>query len=186
MFSYNNHKPIHNTELYYLHFLQQQHKPHNSHAPPNSRPTRSAPRLPLNINIHISPPPPKQHPPPPPTHSTLRLTRTTTTPGRNRHLSSGPGPSAADARIEEITELYATAQDEFEIAMEETEKQTVYAQDDRDAAREELEKVLEAYRAAVEGEDRELAEEVRRRIGHRVRELEMGVKRMEEMATEHD
>jgi hypothetical protein len=104
-----------------------------------------------------------------------------------RHLSSaGPGPSAADERIEEITELYATAQDEFEIAMEETEKQTVYAQDDRDAAREELEKVLEAYRSAVEGEDRELAEEVRRRIGHRVRELEMGVKRMEEMAIEHD
>ena len=104
----------------------------------------------------------------------------------NRHLSSGSGPSAADARIEEITELFATAQDEFEIAMEETEKQTVYAQDDRDAAREELEKVLEAYRAAVDGKDRELAEEVRRRIGHRVRELEMGVKRMEEMATEHD
>lgn len=102
-----------------------------------------------------------------------------------RNLSSA-GPSAADTRIEEITELYATAQDEFEIAMEETEKQTVYAQDDRDAAREELEKVLEAYRAAVEGEDRELAEEVRRRIGHRVRELEMGVKRMEEMAMEHD
>jgi rRNA-processing protein FCF1 len=61
--------------------------------------------------------------------------------------------------------LYATAQDEFEIAMEETEKGTVYAQEDRDAAREELEKVLEAYRSAVEGEDRELAEEVRRRIG---------------------
>ena len=60
-----------------------------------------------------------------------------------RNLSSA-GPSAADTRIEEITELYATAQDEFEIAMEETEKQTVYAQDDRDAAREELEKVLEA------------------------------------------
>ena len=104
----------------------------------------------------------------------------------SRHISSGSGPSAADARIEEITELFATAQDEFEIAMEETEKQTVYAQDDRDAAREELEKVLEAYRAAVDGEDRELAEEVRRRIGHRVRELEMGVKRMEEMAMEHD
>jgi hypothetical protein len=107
--------------------------------------------------------------------------------GSSRHLSSaGPGPSAADERIEEITELYATAQDEFEIAMEETEKQTVYAQDDRDAAREELEKVLQAYKSAVEGEDRELAEEVRRRIGHRVRELEMGVKRMEEMAIEHD
>lgn len=104
-----------------------------------------------------------------------------------RAASTAPsGPSAADARIEEITELYATAQDEFEIAMEETEKQTVYAQDDRNAAREELEKVLEAYRAVVEGEDRELAEEVRRRIGQRVRELEMGVVRMEEMAQEHD
>lgn len=104
-----------------------------------------------------------------------------------RNASTAPsGPSVADARIEEITELYATAQDEFEIAMEETEKQTVYAQDDRNAAREELDKVLEAYRAVVEGEDRELAEEVRRRIGQRVRELEMGVVRMEEMAQEHD
>jgi hypothetical protein len=108
------------------------------------------------------------------------------TPASTRSLSSNTGPSAADERIESITELYATAQDEFEIAMEETEKGTVYAQEDRDAAREELEKVLEAYRSAVEGEDRELAEEVRRRIGHRVRELEAGVKRMEEIATEHD
>jgi hypothetical protein len=108
------------------------------------------------------------------------------TPTSTRSLSSNQGPTAADERIESITELYATAQDEFEIAMEETEKGTVYAQEDRDAAREELEKVLEAYRSAVEGEDRELAEEVRRRIGHRVRELEMGVKRMEEIATEHD
>jgi hypothetical protein len=108
------------------------------------------------------------------------------TPTSTRSLSSNQGPSAADERIESITELYATAQDEFEIAMEETEKGTVYAQEDRDAAREELEKVLEAYRSAVEGEDRELAEEVRRRIGHRVRELEAGVKRMEEIATEHD
>jgi hypothetical protein len=107
-------------------------------------------------------------------------------PTSTRSLSSNTGPSAADERIETITELYATAQDEFEIAMEETEKGTVYAQEDRDAAREELEKVLEAYRSAVEGEDRELAEEVRRRIGHRVRELEAGVQRMEEIATEHD
>jgi hypothetical protein len=81
----------------------------------------------------------------------------------NRHLSStGPGPTAADQRIEEITELYATAYDEFEIAMEETEKQTTYA------------------------EDRELAEEVKRRIGSRVRELEMGVIRMEEAVIEGD
>lgn len=105
----------------------------------------------------------------------------------NRHLySTGSGPTEADARIEEITELYATAYDEFEIAMEETEKQTTYAESDRAAAREELDKVLEAYKAVVEGEDRELAEEVKRRIGSRVRELEMGVIRMEEAVIEHD
>jgi hypothetical protein len=107
--------------------------------------------------------------------------------GQNRHLSStGPGPTEADARIEEITELYATAYDEFEIAMEETEKQTTYAEGDRAAAREELDRVLEAYKSVVEGEDRELAEEVKRRIGSRVRELEMGVIRMEEAVIEGD
>lgn len=70
--------------------------------------------------------------------------------------------------------------------MEETEKNTTYAEADRAVAREELDKVLEAYKKVVEGEDRELAEEVRRRIGQRVRELEMGVVRMEEMVMEHD
>lgn len=100
-----------------------------------------------------------------------------------RYLSS---KSTADEKIEEITELYATAQDEFEIAMEETEKVSVYAEEDRKAAREELTKVQEAYRAVLEGQDRELAEEVKRRIGQRMRELEAGVQRMEEMALEQD
>jgi hypothetical protein len=131
--------------------------------------------------------------------TTSTLLRPQTTPARfashvhqpsvmgNRHLSStGPGPTEADARIEEITELYATAYDEFEIAMEETEKQTTYAEGDRAAAREELDRVLEAYKSVVEGEDRELAEEVKRRIGSRVRELEMGVIRMEEAVIEGD
>lgn len=70
--------------------------------------------------------------------------------------------------------------------MEETEKQTVYAQDDRDAAREEFEKMKEAFTKVVEGEDKEVAEEVRNRIGQRVRELEAGILRMEEIAQEHD
>jgi hypothetical protein len=94
--------------------------------------------------------------------------------------------SAADEKIEEITELYATAQDEFEIAMEETEKATVYAEEDRKAAREELTRVQEAYKQVVEGSDRELAEEVKRRIGQRIRELEQGVAHMEEMAMNQD
>ncbi|OQO12899.1 hypothetical protein B0A48_02363 [Cryoendolithus antarcticus] len=94
--------------------------------------------------------------------------------------------STADAAIEHITELFATAQDEFEIAMEETEKVSVYAQADRDAAREELGKVQEAYRKVVESGDVEVAEEVKRRVGHRIRELEGGVDRMEKMAIEQD
>lgn len=100
-----------------------------------------------------------------------------------RWLSS---KSTADEKIEEITELYATAQDEFEIAMEETEKATVYAEEDRKAAREELTRVQEAYRAVVEGQDSQVAEEVRRRVGQRIRELEQGVAAMEEMAMNQD
>lgn len=70
--------------------------------------------------------------------------------------------------------------------MEETEKATVYAEDDRKAAREELTKVQEAYRSVLEGPDESLAEEVKKRIGQRIRELEHGVKAMEEMAMNHD
>ena len=75
---------------------------------------------------------------------------------------------------------------QFEIAMEETEKQTVYAEDDRKAAREELDKVQEAYSAIIDGPDRELADEVKRRIGQRIRELDNAVKNMEELAMNQD
>lgn len=101
----------------------------------------------------------------------------------SRWLSS---KSPADEKIEDITELYATAQDEFEIASEETEKMSVYAEEDRKAAREELTRVQEAYRAVVEGEDQSLAEEVKKRIGQRIRELEQGVAAMEEKAQNQD
>jgi hypothetical protein len=94
--------------------------------------------------------------------------------------------SVADEKIEEITELFYTAQDEFEIAMEETEKVSVYAEEDRKAAREELTKVQEAYKSVVEGSDEQLAEEVKKRIGQRIRELENGVQAMEEMALNQD
>ncbi|GAB7358494.1 hypothetical protein MBLNU230_g2558t1 [Neophaeotheca triangularis] len=94
--------------------------------------------------------------------------------------------STADEEIDRITELFATAKDEFEIAYEETEKMSVYAQDDRDAAREELNGVLEAYKQVVEGDDLELADEVKRRIGQRIRELEQGVEAMEELAHNQD
>ncbi|KAI4271630.1 MAG: hypothetical protein LQ337_005875 [Flavoplaca oasis] len=76
---------------------------------------------------------------------------------------------------------YATAKDEFEIASEETDKKSVYAEDDRQAAREELDSLKEAFEAAIQGAN---GEEVRRRVGNRIRELEQGVVAMEERAME--
>ncbi|KAF2141041.1 uncharacterized protein K452DRAFT_299102 [Aplosporella prunicola CBS 121167] len=94
--------------------------------------------------------------------------------------------STADEKIEEIQELYATARDEFEIAAEETESNTVYAADDRAAAREELDKLKAAYEAVVGGPDKEVGDEVKRRIGQRIRELDNAVVALEESAMEHD
>ena len=93
---------------------------------------------------------------------------------------------AVDAVIEEIQELYGTARDEFEIASEESEKNTTYAPDDRAAAREELDRLLEYYRGVVEGEDQAVADEVKRRVGQRIRELEQAVLAMEEAAMHGD
>jgi hypothetical protein len=72
------------------------------------------------------------------------------------------------------------------MAMEETENKTIYAEADREAAREELTKVQEAYNSIVQGPDKDLAEEVKRRVGQRIRELEAGVKNMEDLAMHQD
>jgi predicted RNA-binding protein Jag len=93
---------------------------------------------------------------------------------------------AVEEAIEEIQELYGTAKDEFEMAFEESEKNTTYAADDRAAARVELDSLLEYYRGVVEGEDRAVADEVKRRVGQRIRELENAVLAMEEAATHGD
>jgi len=89
--------------------------------------------------------------------------------------------STADELIEGIQDQYATARDEFEIASEETEKKTVYAADDRAAAREELEKLKEMFEKAVAGSE---GEEVQRRIGQRIRELNNAVEGLEKAALE--
>lgn len=91
--------------------------------------------------------------------------------------------SSADSLIEDIQEQYATARDEFEIASEETEKKSVYAEDDRGAAREELDKLKEMYELALKGVD---GEEVGKRVGARIRELDNAVTALEESALEHD
>lgn len=82
--------------------------------------------------------------------------------------------------------MFATAQDEFEIAMEETEKMSVYAEEDRKAAREELNKLQETYKSVLEGPDTTLADEVKQRVSHRIRELDAAVNAMEEMALHQD
>ena len=93
-------------------------------------------------------------------------------------------PPTADALMETLTDLYATAKDEFEIAAEETEKKTVYAADDRDAAREAFGILKEAYEKAVRESDPETAKEVQSRTGPRIKELENALTAVEEMAME--
>ncbi|CZR63355.1 uncharacterized protein PAC_13252 [Phialocephala subalpina] len=90
--------------------------------------------------------------------------------------------SSADTLIETITDQYSTARDEFEIAAEETEKKTVYAADDRAAARDELDKLKGMYEDALRGSD---GEEIKGRIGQRIRELDNAVRAMEESTLEH-
>jgi len=67
------------------------------------------------------------------------------------------------------------------MAAEETEKKTLYATGDREAAREELDKLKEMYEEALVGKD---GEEVKRRIGQRIRELDNAVEAMEKSALE--
>jgi len=90
--------------------------------------------------------------------------------------------SSADAIMEKLQDQYATARDEFEMAAEETEKKTVYAADDREAARDELNTLRALYEEALTGAD---GEEVKKRIGGRLRELENAVEALEKSAIEH-
>jgi hypothetical protein len=84
--------------------------------------------------------------------------------------------------------MYGTAKDEFEIASEESEKNTTYAADDRAAAREELDRLVEFYKSVTEGfgEEGVVKDEVKRRVGQRIRELVAGVEAMEEEAIHGD
>ncbi|OAP62132.1 hypothetical protein AYL99_04335 [Fonsecaea erecta] len=90
----------------------------------------------------------------------------------------------ADALMENLNDLYATAKDEFEIAAEETEKKTVYAADDREAAADALKMLQEAFQKALKETSPEVSKEIQGRVGPRIRELENAVKAMEEMAME--
>lgn len=57
----------------------------------------------------------------------------------------------------------------------------MYAEDDRAAAREELDRLKEMYDEALDGES---GEEVKRRVGQRIRELDQAVQALERSALE--
>jgi hypothetical protein len=86
--------------------------------------------------------------------------------------------------MDSLQEMYATAKDEFEIAVEETEKKTVYASDDRAAAKDALQLLKDEYQKAVRESSPEVAQEVMNRVGQRIRELENAITALEESAVE--
>jgi hypothetical protein len=106
----------------------------------------------------------------------------TTTPFRPASTTSA-SLATADGLIEQITDLYNVARDEFEIAAEETEKKSTYGPDDREAAHEAFVELKAVYDGAVGGGG-EVGAEVERRVGGRIRELEHALKNMDELAME--
>ncbi|EAU38823.1 predicted protein [Aspergillus terreus NIH2624] len=123
--------------------------------------------------------------------------------------TTSSGKSQGDEMVEELQELYETAKDEFEIATESTDGATIYAASDRESARDALNQLLAVYSLYTtdiastagsqepEPDDRseivetnfdpaaipaEVRDEVKRRVGQRVRELQNAVEVLEERA----
>ncbi|KAL4969081.1 uncharacterized protein BDV14DRAFT_196401 [Aspergillus stella-maris] len=151
----------------------------------------------------------------------------TTTRTQYNPLASSSGKSQADLIVEELQELYETAQDELEIAVESTDSATIYAASDRESARDALNSLVIAYELytdssvetgkasgieeATENENesgqageseseseerivelgfdpkdvsKEVQDEIRKRIGQRIREVKSAVEVLEKRA--HD
>jgi hypothetical protein len=77
---------------------------------------------------------------------------------------------------------------QLQIAAEETEDNTIYAADDRAAAQAEFDQLKEAYENAIQGPQlsQSAKEEIRRRAGQRIRELESALRALEEKAQSQD
>ena len=105
-----------------------------------------------------------------------------TAPSRSASTTSSTS-ARADVLIEQITDLYSTARDEFEIAAEETEKKSTYGPEDREAAHEAFVELKWVYDEAI-AQGEEVGKEVEKRVGGRIRELENALKNMDELAME--
>lgn len=73
---------------------------------------------------------------------------------------------------------------QFEMAVEETEKKTVYASEDREAAKEALKELKNAYEKSLKLSSPQVAEEIRARVSQRIRELDNANTALEESAIE--
>ncbi|KAL2004214.1 hypothetical protein VTN02DRAFT_5357 [Thermoascus thermophilus] len=113
------------------------------------------------------------------------------------------GKTEADLLVEELQELYDAAKDEFEIAVDSTNAATIYGASDRASARDALDQLVRVYTLYTETTttssapdatapvlpnynpeeiSAEAREEVKRRVGQRVRELKNAVEALEESA----
>ncbi|GFN19147.1 uncharacterized protein AtWU_08950 [Aspergillus tubingensis] len=144
---------------------------------------------------------------PTPTSTISRTYTFTFTPTLKTNKSSYSTSSKppADQIIDELQELYEVAKDEFEIATESTDSATIYAASDRESARDALNELIAVYTVytrdmsfvshSPQGQvdvdtgldpgsiGDEVREEVRRRVGTRVREIVGAVESLEERAS---
>jgi len=96
--------------------------------------------------------------------------------------------AGADEAIEEIQAQYETAMEELQIAAEETKENTVYAADDRAAAKDEFNKLKDLYEQYMVGESlsQQAKDEVDRRIGRKLKEIEETLRKLEDEAADKD
>ncbi|KAI1944691.1 hypothetical protein LOZ57_004704 [Ophidiomyces ophidiicola] len=109
-----------------------------------------------------------------------------------------PNQPTADEYIVELQDLYEIAKDELEIAAESTDGATIYAASDRASLREAFDDLDRAYAQYTGAESvspaqggestaslsshipSEVKEEIKRRVGQRIRELKNAVEALEE------
>ncbi|PWY67331.1 hypothetical protein BO83DRAFT_439477 [Aspergillus eucalypticola CBS 122712] len=136
---------------------------------------------------------------------TYTFTFTPSSKNNNSSYSTSSSKPPADQIIDELQELYEVAKDEFEIATESTDSATIYAASDRESARDALNELIAVYTVytrdmsfvshSPQGQvdvdtgldpgavGDEVREEVRRRVGTRVREIVGAVESLEERAS---
>ncbi|PYH64739.1 uncharacterized protein BO88DRAFT_408063 [Aspergillus vadensis CBS 113365] len=190
------------TPLRGVHLSRSLHKPSTRRPLPlplRTLTTSARPRLTSAPGLTTTPTPTQT----PTIPRTYTFTFTPTLKNKSSYSTSSKPP--ADQIIDELQELYEVAKDEFEIATESTDSATIYAASDRESARDALNELIAVYTVytrdmsfvshSPQGQvdvdtgldpgavGDEVREEVRRRVGTRVREIVGAVESLEERAS---